>query len=356
MRDVLIFFAHRRAPAFAYYEDWFDALRTHPGWKVHVVDTSTRASLVRGLLRARRRAWDLVLYPYSFFYANTDHWRRAILTVGGAKLRGTKVFFLENEYRMLRDKLACAVAVGADYVTTQLPKDVADRVYGGFFEPARIIPLPHGLARVDEAVPAADDPRRDIDLAFRGASFPYYVGHRDRELMLEFFTEHAGRLDLRVDLEVERYLAPAEWRRFLHRTKGVLGHESGSGFLEVNDATRRRVLEYEANPGVTFDEIFRLFFKDYPDPVSGRVVSSRHFEAIGANCAQVLFPGRYNDILRAGEHYLPLARDFSNVDDVLRRFRDVALRRRMVEDTAAYVRDAHTLRHRIAGLARWVAL
>jgi hypothetical protein len=160
-----------------------------------------------------------------------------------------------------------------------------------------------------------------------------------------------------VDLEVEAYLPPAEWRRFLHRCKAVLGHESGSDFLEVNDATRRRVLDYEkGNSGATFDEVFRIFFKDYPDPVSGRVVSSRHFEAIGAKCAQVLFPGRYNDLLRAGEHYLPLARDFSNVDEVLRRFRDVAARHRMVDATYEFARDAHTVRHRIADLVRWIGL
>jgi hypothetical protein len=135
----------------------------------------------------------------------------------------------------------------------------------------------------------------------------------------------------------------------------VLGHESGTDYLELHDVTRERVSDYtKANPGASFEEISRLFFKDYPNPVSGRCVSSRHFEAIAAGACQILLPGRYNDILRPDEHYLALARDFGNVDDVLARFRDVSERRRMVERTREYVLAEHTLRHRVAAMAAWI--
>ena len=356
MSRVLLFSscAHGRAP-FSYYLDWFEALRTHPGFDVDVVDTSTRVSLVRGLLRARRRGYDLIVYPYGTYYENTSNWRRAIFALAGP-LRGTKVFFLENEYRLLRQKLAFAVTLEADYLTTQLPKDVADRVYGSFAAPSRIIPLPHGLATAAEPTATHDD-GRDIELAFRGSSFPYYLGHRDRELLVRFFSENAARLGVRVDLAENTAMDRPSWLRFLRRCRGMLGHESGTDYLEVNDTTRERVGDYvKANPGASFEEISRLFFKGYANPVSGRCVSSRHFESIAAGACQILLPGRYNDILKPDEHYLALARDFSNVDDVLARFRDVTARRRMVERTLEYVRAGHTLRHRVAAMAAWIGL
>jgi hypothetical protein len=354
MREVLIFSSCARGTApFSYYLDWFEALRTHPGFAVDVVDMSTRVSLVRGLLRARRRAYDLIVYPYGTYYDNTSNWRRAIFALAGS-LRGTKVFFLENEYRLLREKLAFAVTLGADYVTTQLPKDVADRVYGAIVPPSRIIPLPHGLPATAALAPAGDE-GRDIELSFRGSSFPYYMGHRDRELLVRYFAENAARLGVRVDLAESTSLDRAAWLRFLARCRGVLGHESGTDYLELHDVTRERVSDYtKANPGASFEEISRLFFKDYPNPVSGRCVSSRHFEAIAAGACQILLPGRYNDILRPDEHYLALARDFGNVDDVLARFRDVSERRRMVERTREYVLAEHTLRHRVAAMAAWI--
>jgi spore maturation protein CgeB len=97
-------------------------------------------------------------------------------------------------------------------------------------------------------------------------------------------------------------------------------------------------------------------FKDYPNPVSGRCASSRHFEAIAAGACQILFPGRYNDILQPDEHYLPLARDFSNIADVLARFRDDDERRRLVQRTREYVLAAHTLRHRVQAMTSWIGL
>lgn len=356
-RHRVLVFAKRRGGRLplSYYEDWFDALSSHAGFRTDVVDTSTRASLAYGLLRARRRSYDLIVYPYGFFYENVGTWRRAMFTLGRG-LRGTKVFFLENEYRFLRDKLAYAVAVGADFITTQLPKDAADRAYAPFFTPAQIVPLPHGLA-VERGERRPREDGRDIDVGFRGASFPYYLGHRDRELITEYFVHHAVRLGLEVDVVTDDLLDRAAWRGFLGRCRAVLGHESGTDFLELNGGTRDRVSAYEAaNPGVTLDELHRIFFKDYADPISGRCASSRHFDAIGARTCQILLTGRYNDILRPDEHYIALRRDLANIDDAVARFRDETYRRRMVEDTYAYARDGHTLGHRIAELVRWIGL
>ena len=35
-----------------------------------------------------------------------------------------------------------------------------------------------------------------------------------------------------------------------------------------------------------------------------------------------MHPGRYNDILQAGVHYLELAFDFSNIDEIMCQFHD----------------------------------
>src|SRR3990172_1592647 len=71
--------------------------------------------------------------------------------------------------------------------------------------------------------------------------------------------------------------------------------------------------------------------------VSGKTISSRHFDAIGALTCQIMFPGRYGDILEADRHYLALERDFSNIDDVLARFLDDTTRSRLVRDTREWV-------------------
>ena len=86
--------------------------------------------------------------------------------------------------------------------------------------------------------------------------------------------------------------------------------------------------------------------------VTGKCISSRHFDAIGTETCQILFPGRYNDLLEADRHYLCLDRDFSNIDDVLARFRDVPSRLRMVREAREWALDSQTYAHRVRSLLR----
>jgi hypothetical protein len=47
---------------------------------------------------------------------------------------------------------------------------------------------------------------------------------------------------------------------------------------------------------------------------------------------QILFEGRYSGVMQPGIHYIPLRKDFSNLDEVLRLFRDPRVRRELTEN------------------------
>jgi hypothetical protein len=357
---ALIFASHFRTPDLSYYWDWFETLRSHPRLEADVVSTLGKTRLALELLRRRRESYDAIFFPYGFFYNNQDRWSRAAFQALG-DVRGTRVYFLENEYRSINRKLACALSLSADYVTTQLPKDVADRLYAPFVLPERIVALPHGLnEKAAEALFARfGRGAREIDLDFTGDPYPFYLGQNDREEMSRFFASNAEKYGLRVSFDIgrEKRLPREAWIERLCRAKGVLHQESGSDFLETNDSTAKKIGEYmKTRPRATFAEVYDAFFRDYPKPVSGRCISSRHFDAIGARTCQVMFPGRYNDILRPDEHYLALRRDFGDVEDVLRRLRDDAHRLALVDRTYEYARGAHTLTHRVDHLLRAIGL
>ena len=46
-------------------------------------------------------------------------------------------------------------------------------------------------------------------------------------------------------------------------------------------------------------------------------ISPRHLEACATRTCQVLVEGEYSGVLRPGEHYIPVRKDLSNLDDVL---------------------------------------
>ena len=62
-----------------------------------------------------------------------------------------------------------------------------------------------------------------------------------------------------------------------------------------------------------------------------RTLGPRHFEAAAFRVCQVLFEGDYSGALEPGVHYVPLAKDFSNVDEVIAAIRDPVRRRAITE-------------------------
>jgi len=92
------------------------------------------------------------------------------------------------------------------------------------------------------------------------------------------------------------------------------------------------------------------FFRNISTPISGKAISSRHFEPIGTRTCQILLEGSYNGILQADKHYLSLRKDLANIDDVVRRFKDEEQRRTIVEQAYEHVITEHTYHHRVATL------
>jgi spore maturation protein CgeB len=100
--------------------------------------------------------------------------------------------------------------------------------------------------------------------------------------------------------------------------------------------------------------VFDRFYRDVPREVSGKSISSRHFEPIGTKTCQILIAGHYNGILEADRHYIALASDLGNIDHALRRFQDDRYRQQMVDETYDYVIAEHTYAHRISELIKTV--
>jgi ribosomal protein S21 len=64
--------------------------------------------------------------------------------------------------------------------------------------------------------------------------------------------------------------------------------------------------------------------------------------------------GDYNGILKADEHYISVKKDFSNIEEAIRRFKDESYRETMVRRTHEYALEEHTYDRRVQGLVRAV--
>ena len=308
--------------------------------------------------------------------------------------RGKLVAFIGNEINLpwipISSRIAWLKRIQADMIATQLLEAAGQWLYAECG--VKVISLPHAL-NTTAFEPRVADEQRSIDLGTRVYRYLPYVGDSDRNAIYDFFVNHRGNPALVLDFSTEHRLDRQGWADFLNRCKGTISTEAGTRYLERDDASvltlralidakssgifigadswlhrigrrlphgvkgllkkvlsRGGLIRHEAiaRPTEADREIAENFFATRNlAPVYTKCISSRHFDAIGTGTVQIMFPGRYNDILIADKHYLMLKRDFSNAEGVLERFRDPSERKRVAGEAHDHILSHHTYRHRI---------
>jgi len=334
----------------SYILDWREALSEAPELDVEVCNINNLIDYHRRRDAIRRYQLIVILHSAAGdsmgLLQQTAHWFEG--------RRGRLVVFLGNEYDLIDQKVTFLRSVGADFVCSQLPIGAAEWTYADC-RPTRILSMPHALnPRVYHPDPAVD---RSVDVGFCGDVYYPFVGDNERNRLLQFFQDHGGDLGLTLDVRLNARMERGAWATFLRRCAATIGAESGTYYLDRRGCLIQEAKTYfRRNPRASFEEVFDLFFRSPMVPhISGKAISSRHFEPIGTKTCQLLLEGHYNGILQSGEHYIPIRKDLSNVRDAVRMFQDVGTRQSIVERAYEYVMDRHTYRHRVQQLLRVVS-
>lgn len=378
----------------SYYDDWMDAFARAPQLATRSLNICDAGVMER--MRTEVAEADLIVLLHST-NGDTTLYVEPFASVL-ADRKGILLSFVGNEVNLpgspIAAKRAFFRAIQPDYIATQLPLDAGQHLWGDL--PTKgVLAVPHAL-NPDAFAPVIEDSQRPIDIGVRAVRYLPHLGDRDRNQLHDLFAHHLQDSSLRIDISTAR-LNRTGWSGFLNSCKGTVSTEAGSWWVEQNDETvdairewtlsqtkgrmlvipndspfrklghklpwwlraaLRRVLsggvvrhESTLNETLSFDEIYDRFFKDRPRPsYYAKCISSRHFDAVGTKTCQILVEGRYNDVLVAGEHYISLSHDLSNIDDALRQFKDAGERRRITDTAYAFVRENHTYDQRITSL------
>lgn len=333
--------------ALSYVLDWRDAVRQHPRLQVDVCNIMNLVEYGGAMLRIRD--YDLVIVSHAASGDDMSLLRRTARFV--ERRRGKLAVFIGNEYDLLDEKIGFLRDTGADIVCSQLPLEAAQYLYGDCGG-TRIVSIPHALnPDVYRPGPAA---ARSVDVGFIGDIYWPFIGDRERTDLIEAVRNQAPQLGLNTDIRTAR-IDRHDWSRFLQGTRAIVGAESGTYYLNDRGAVLNAARHYnlDVNRAASFDEVFERFFAGLPR-ISGKCISSRHFEPIGTKTAQVLLEGDYNGVLVPDEHYFAVRKDLSNLDEVLRRLADETARQEMVDRTYDYVLANHTYRNRVDTLVHEV--
>jgi hypothetical protein len=256
--------------------------------------------------------------------------------------RGVKLLAVQDEYdntNILRDAIK---EFGFHVVLTCVPADYISFVY-----PPEMFPttefvtvltgyVPEQIGGITRpAIPLAERPvvigyrGRDIGGRYGQLGFDKYeIGRRMRQICVQRGISHD------IELSEEKRIYGNAWYDFMGACRTMLGTESGSNVFDFDGSIDRAYREMSNTHGGRMSyEAFRPYVDARERQICMGQISPRIFEAAAVRTPLILFPGRYSDIIRPGEHYIELSKDFSNVDDVLAQVEDISALEIMAERT-----------------------
>jgi len=321
----------------AYPRTVLDNLAAFNKYSSHEIDTYYIPSMTdKDISKLNNENYDsIVVHYYAQVYSQfTDQLKSAIKRFGGKK-----IFFAQDDYDYIDRNRKKYIDCGADVIFSPIVDTPAlDLLYPQKFRSK--VSVQNCLTGYVETScilrKVKETKERNIDIFYRGND----VGVAYGALGLEKLTigmqmkPIALAYDLSEDIEWEiskQIYGEAYLKRF-EDSKTTLLTESGSSIVFDDDRMMNIKLEIielcRTNPAIVNTDGFQEKYKKYLSSDGFHVasaISPKAFEAISRKCVIVAFEGHYSNILEANIHYIPLAKDFSNVEEVIEKIKNDAL-------------------------------
>jgi hypothetical protein len=256
-----------------------------------------------------------------------------------ARFDGIKILFVQDEYDYTDRTKSYITRLGFDIVYSCVPSANREQVY-----PTKIFPqvefvetltgyLPEAHASHHRRAPIA---QRSIVLGYRGRALPYWYGDlgQEKRLIAEVMRQACENRGVTYDIEWDdsRRLYGSAWIEFLNSCKATLSTESGANLFDNDGSLRRRFEDFlSLHPDATYAEARRAVVGEAAEVPIMNQVSPRVFESITCGTALVMFDGKYSGVVQPEVHFLPLRKDFSNIDEIFGKLRDDALLQSMTD-------------------------
>lgn len=244
--------------------------------------------------------------------------------------QGVKIIFKQDEMRNVNQLKHYITENKFDLLFSCVPEKSIEMVYGDI--DVKVVNMLTGYV-TDEmrSYKFSQLDTRKIDIFYRGMKLPYFFGELSYEKFLigEKFKDICKTTKFLYDIssEMEDRVYGDEWISLLADSKAVLGVESGGSVFDFDACLEKNYVEVlKLEPKISFYEYQDKYLKGLDGEIEYNQISPRHFEAAATKTVQILFEGEYSGIFRPYEHYIPLKKDFSNIDEVLNLLSDTRFR------------------------------
>lgn len=252
------------------------------------------------------------------------------LSTSLSEYSGLKFLFIQDEYDHTHRAWYWIKKLKLNLIFTVVPEAGIEQVYpASEFPGVRFVSNLTGYVPVglDGGLNVAPPSARSLIIGYRGRPLPVRYGMLGfekvgiGEIAKKYCDSHGVKTDIAWS-EESRIYGP-KWYEFMVSCRSMLGSESGSNVFDWDGTLEQTVGQFKIdNPSLSdFDVYIGTVRCKEIDGIMNQV-SPRIFEAISARTVLVLFEGNYSGVVKAGEHFIPLKKDGSNLNEVIALLQD----------------------------------
>ncbi len=290
-------------------------------------------------------AFDAVAIHYSIRVSLEEHLSRGVaeaLTL----YHGPKLLFIQDEYDTTEVARGWIERLGVDAVFTNVPLAFLDQVYPrSRFPDVEFIPTLTGYVPEDNSLSGFALPLEDREtlIGYRGRRLPYQYGDLgfDKYRIGVDIKRLAQARNLLIDIEVDdsRRIFGDDWYRFLGSCRATLGTESGANVFDFDGSLKELADQHSDLP---YEEFRARYLIGHEGKFRMNQISPKIFEAIRLRTALILFEGEYSGVVKPDRHFIPLRKDYSNIDDVFAKVSNLDYLRELTARAYREVIDSQT--------------
>jgi hypothetical protein len=280
--------------------------------------------------------FDVVILHYSVRLSVRWHLDQKIF--GALRLfNGIKLAFLQDEYEGTEIARTWLEEIHFDVVYTCIPKESIEKVYPKYrFPSTEFIQVITGYTSASNEIEQYVKPLKDriIHIAYRGRNLPPIygsLGHEKYRIGVDVKRmSMAHGLNVDIELDSEKRIYGDAWYEFLGSARSMLGTESGSNIFDMNGSIGLAIEALKKNtPQISYEQIHQEILIKHDGFIKMNQISPKLFEAIQLRTALILFEGDYSGIIFPNIHYIPLKKDYSNIEEVFKKLCDNSLIEKM---------------------------
>ncbi len=273
------------------------------------------------------RKFDGIVIHNSISYNVDNLWSLdALLNFKIRDFTGVKILMKQDENFKFKELAEYIGKTKFDLIFTCLPSEALPIIY-----PSSVIGTPVFSRMLTGYVTptlrsfSLNTKPRSVDIGYRGSIQPLFFGrlaYEKRKIGEDVAKLVVGKnLNTDISSRWEDRLGGSAWLDFLARCKATLGVESGASVFDLDGTLASRCVATEKKYGpiredAEYAEQFLGALKDIEGKIHYNQISPRHFEAAATRTLQIMYPGSYSNIFIPGRHFIELARDYSNIEQV----------------------------------------